>query len=141
MKQVTLYPLIPRCNNQEHGMKKLIYIKVQKGYLLARTVGETNDRQFHSKGLSHPRSLAGEFLEVEKTFKEAIAAQPKALFGLIKPRVLIHLIPEMEGGYTDLELRFFKEAAFSREVSEVYITDNKFGPLADGELGDLKKFL
>lgn len=122
-------------------MKKLIYIKVYKGYIEARTAGENNERQFRSNGLSHPRSLAGGFIEVEKTFKEAISAQPKILFGLVKPKVLVHLIPKMDGGYTDLELRFFREAALGGGASEAYLLDNKFAPQSDDELKDVKKWL
>ena len=122
-------------------MKKLIYIKVYKGYVQARTVGENNERQFFSEGLSHPRSLAGKFIEVEKTFKEAISAQPKVFFGLVKPKVLVHLVPEMEGGYTDLELRFFREAAFGGGASEIYLLDSKYSPQPDSELINAKKWL
>jgi len=122
-------------------MKKLIYIKVRTGYIEARTLGENNERQYHSNGLSHPRSLAGNFLEVEKTFKEAIAAQPKVFFGLLKPKVLVHLIPEMEGGYTDLELRFFREAALGGGASEIHLFDNKYCPQPDKELNNVKKWL
>lgn len=122
-------------------MKKLIYIKVYEGYLEARTVGENNERQFRSDGLHHPRSLAGKFTEVEATFKKVISGQPKVLFGLIKPKVLVHLIPKMEGGYTEAELRFFREAALGGGASEVYLCDDKYGPLHDIELRELSKWL
>ena len=122
-------------------MKKLVYIKVYKGYIEVRTVGENNERQYRSDGLNHPRSLAGIFVEVESAFKEAISAQPKVLFGLVKPRVLVHLVPKMEGGYTELELRFFREAALGGGASEIYILDSKFGPQSDSELSDVKKWL
>lgn len=122
-------------------MKKLIYIKVYRGFIEARTVGENNEKQFRSEGLNHPRSLAGDFTEVEKTLKEAISTQPKVLFGLIKPKVLIHLVPEMEGGYTDLELRFFREAALGGGASEIFLMTDKFGPQHDNELNDVKKWL
>ena len=122
-------------------MKKFIYIKVYKGYIEARTVGENNERQFQSQGLNHPRSLAGKFIEVEKTFKEAISAQPKVLFGLLKPKVLVHLVPEMDGGYTELELRFFREAALGGGASEIYLLDSKYVPQSDSELQSVKNWL
>ena len=122
-------------------MKKLIYIKVYKGYIEARTVGESNEKQYSSSGLNHPRSLAGKFSEVESAFKEAISNQPKVLFGLVKPKVLIHLVPKMEGGYTELELRFFREAALGGGASGIYLLDDKYGPLKDHELSDVSKWL
>jgi hypothetical protein len=122
-------------------MKKLIYIKVYKGYLEARTVGENTDKQYHSEGLNHPRSLAGKFVEVEEAFKNVISEQPKFLFGLVKPKVLVHLVPKMEGGYTELELRFFREAALGGGASEIYLLDDKYGPQQDHELSDVSKWL
>ena len=122
-------------------MKKLIYIKVYRGYLEARTVGQNNEQQFPSNGLNHPRSLAGNFAEVEASFKEAISAQPKTLMGIIKPVVLVHLIPKMKGGYTASELRFFREAAEGGGASEVLLLDDKAGPQPDSELNDVRKFL
>jgi hypothetical protein len=122
-------------------MKQLIYIKVYKGYLEARTVGEKNEKQYFSNSLNHPRSLAWNFLETEAIFKEVIAAQPKVLFGLIKPKVLVHLVPTMEGGYTDVELRFFREAAYGGGASEIYLADDKYHPQQDHELADISKWL
>lgn len=122
-------------------MKKLIYIKVYKGYLEARTVGESNEKRYSSNGLNHPRSLAGKFSEVESAFKDAISNQPKVLFGLVKPKVLVHLVPKMEGGYTELELRFFREAALGGGASEIYLLDEKYGPLQDHELAGVIKWL
>lgn len=122
-------------------MNKLIYIKVYKGYLEARTVGENNEKQYFSNTLNHPRTLAWNFLETETLFKEVIAAQPKVLFGFIKPKVLVHLVPAMEGGYTDLELRFFREVAYCGGLSKIYLADDKYGPQQDHELADISKWL
>lgn len=122
-------------------MKNLIYIKVFKGYIDIRTAHKTKDKRFYSKGLNHPRTLAGDFIEVEKTFKEAISQQPKVLFGLITPVVLIHLVPEAEGGYTMLEEKFFREAALGGGARKIYFLDNKKQPLQDSELEGVIKTL
>lgn len=122
-------------------MNNLIYIKVHKGYIEARTYGEHNERKFYSNGLNHPRTLAGDIVEVEKAFKEAISAQPKKLLGLFAPNILIHLVPEMDGGYTTTELRFFKEAAVGGGAKKVYLMTDKYPPLKDAELYDAFKSL
>lgn len=122
-------------------MKKLIYIKVYQGYLQARTYGAGNERVYRCEGLSHPRTLAGDFQKVEQTFKKAISCQPKVLFGLIRPNVLIHLVPKMQGGYTDFELRFFQEAALAGGASAVCLMTDKYGPLPDSELEDAEKLM
>jgi len=122
-------------------MKYLIYIKVFKGYLEARTANKNNTQKFYSSGLNHPRSLAGDFPEVEKAFKEAISKQPKIYWGLIRPSVLIHLVPEAEGGYTMLEKKFFREAAFGGGARKIYLLDNSTPPLRDSELNEACKEL
>lgn len=115
-------------------MNKLIYIKVFKGYVEARTYGENNEKTFYSNGLSHPRTLAGNYEEVETTFKNALSEQPKMMFGLINPNVLVHLVPKMTGGYTSTELRFFREAAYAGGARKVYLMTDKYPPLNDAEL-------
>ena len=122
-------------------MSNLVYIKVFKGYIEARTCGENNEKKFYSKGLSHPRSLAGSFEEVETTFKNALSEQPKKWLGLIKYNVLVHLIPKMEGGYTSTELRFFREAAHVGGAKSVYLMTDKYPPLKDSELYETIKML
>lgn len=120
-------------------MKRIIYIKVYQGYIEARTLGKNNEEVFNSNGLNHPRTLAGSFIEVKKTFKEAISKQPKLFFGLIKPIVMVHLVPKMEGGYTDLELRFFREVGYSGGASRVYLLADHFTPLSDSSLINITK--
>ena len=122
-------------------MRNLIYIKVYKGYIEARTYGENNEKVFYSSGLSHPRSLADNFIEVETTFKQALSEQPDKWFGLIKPTVLVHLVPKVEGGYTQAELRFFREAAQGAGARKVYLMANQYPPLKDTELYEALKTL
>ena len=122
-------------------MSNLVYIKVFKGYIEARTYGENNEKKFFSNGLSHPRSLAGNFEEVETTFKNALSEQPKKWLGLLKSNVLVHLVPKMEGGYTPTELRFFREAALGGGASKVYLMTDQHPPLKDTELYETYKAL
>lgn len=122
-------------------MKNMIYLKVYKGYIEVRTVGESNEQKFYSKGLNHPRSLAGDFFEVESTVKEAISKQPKTLFGLFKPVVIIHLVPAAEGGYTMLEEKFFRESVISSGVSKVIFLKEERKTLSDEQLHQLNKKL
>lgn len=122
-------------------MSNLIYIKVHKGYIEARTYGELNERKFYSNGLNHPRTLAGDYVDVEKAFKDALSSQPKKWLGLSVPNVLIHLVPEMEGGYTSTELRFFKEAAVGGGARKVYLMTDKYPPLKDADLHETFKSL
>ena len=67
-------------------------------------------------------------------FKQAISEHSNVFWGLVKPKVLIHLLVDAEGGYTEVELRFFREAAIEAGSGFTLLLDNKFGPQVDGEL-------
>lgn len=120
-------------------MKNIIYLKVYKGYIEVRTAGEDNEQKYYSSGLNHPRSLAGDFSEVESTVKDAISKQPKTWFGMFKPAVVIHLVPAAEGGYTMLEEKFFREAVLSSGVSKIIFISNERSVLNDERLYELNK--
>lgn len=70
-----------------------------------------------------------------------MAQEPKVLLGLIKPRVLVHLVPEMKGGYTDLELRFFREAVLGAGSGETFVLTNEYGALTDNEISAIENKL
>lgn len=122
-------------------MKNLIYIQVHEGHFKIRTFQKTSDRTITCSGLSHPRTLAGKFSEVEAAFRKAVTEEPKVFLGLIKPKMLVHLVPEMKGGYTELELRFFREAALVAGSSATYMLTNEYGPLSDNEISTIAKKL
>lgn len=104
-----------------------------------RTAFKDNTQRFYCDGLNHPRSLAGDFPLVEKAFKEAISRQPSIYWGLIKPSVLVHLVPEAEGGYTMLESKFFQEAAIGGGARKICLVDDSIAPLQDSELSETFK--
>ena len=72
-------------------------------------------------GLDHPRTLMGDFQSVADSFTAAFKELYPAL-RVYKPRVLIHLIPEFEGGYTNVELRAFNEAATMAGASFAFMS-------------------
>jgi hypothetical protein len=55
---------------------------------------------------------------------------------LFKPRALIHLIPEFEGGYTNVELRAFNEAAVMAGASFAFMSTYE-RPHTDSELAEI----
>lgn len=122
-------------------MKNLIYIQVHEGHFKIRTFQKSLDRTITCSGLSHPRTLAGKFSDVEASFKVAVNQEPKVLLGFLKPKMLVHLVPEMKGGYTELELRFFREAALGAGSSATYMLTNEYGPLSDAEIFTIAKKL
>lgn len=90
----------------------LIYLQVLHGEVLARRVGGATLRR-SCDALAHPRTLMGDFTAVEACFRALLSELGSQGLLAIAPRVLVHLMPEADGGYTDVELRAFDEAARS----------------------------
>lgn len=91
--------------------RKLVYVQVHKGYMIARVVGEGQSIQVQCAGLSHPRTLMGDFHAVADGFQSIRRQLDLGPFSFQKPGALIHLVPIYEGDYTNVELRGFREAA------------------------------
>ena len=71
--------------------------------------------------VKHPRTLASDFFQIESEIKEIISNLIPGRF--IKPKILICLIGQSEGGYTNIERRAFKEAGYSAGAFEVYLAE------------------
>ncbi len=115
-------------------MRNLVYLKVSKGLVQARSFGALRETELVCDALGHPKTMAYDFSAIANCFKKALESQPKKYWGLLKPNVLIHLLPKMEGGYTDVELRFFREAAAEAGSAQTYLLAGDYGPLSDEQL-------
>ena len=106
-----------------------------RGWIQARTSGASRETELVCDALTHPRTLANDFTGLVEGFRQALHPQPKKYWGLLKPMILVHLIPEMDGGYTDAELRFFREAAYEASKStHIFLATSEYGPLSDQQL-------
>jgi len=117
--------------------RRIIYVQVHKGYFLVRLVGEVEGIRRDCSALSHPRTLAGNFAEIEKKLREIFAEIRTVQMRLRKPIALVHLIPKAEGGYTNIELRAFKDAAESAGASFGWLCDDKYGPLSETQIAEM----
>ena len=63
----------------------------------------------------------GEFYEMKKSLRKVLEQLGLRRWYMAKPVVLVHLIPKVEGGYTNVELRAFREAMLAAGVGEVYL--------------------
>jgi hypothetical protein len=119
--------------------RKVIYVQVQRGHFIARLIGGGKTVRRDSPALSHPRTLAGDYLQIQEAlrgiFKELWVPQ----MWLRRPFALIHLIPKAEGGYTSIELRAFKEAAEGAGAKMGWLCDDKYGPLSEQQVADVFK--
>lgn len=116
--------------------RPLIYIQVHPGHFIARRVGTGLSVRSDCSGLVHPRTLMGDFEAVHKAFQSAL--RELCPWGrLIKPRALVHLPPDVEGGYTNVELRAFKEAAEMAGASFSFMSTFE-RPHTDQELAEIQ---
>ena len=77
----------------------------------------------------------GDFGVVAGSFTTALRELLPA-FRLFKPKGLIHLLPQLEGGYTNVELRAFKDAGESAGIGFVFLSTFE-RPHTDTELLDV----
>ncbi|MDH5730296.1 MAG: hypothetical protein OEZ58_14965 [Gammaproteobacteria bacterium] len=118
-------------------LRRKIYIKVNKGYFLSRLVGGNDDQRFDCDALNHPRTLAGNWKDLEVAISEIILEYCGSIGRVIKPILLIHLIPKFDGGYTTSELAIFKQVGENAGAHICLMCDDKYGPLKNEELRDV----
>jgi len=70
---------------------------------------------------SHPRSLMSDFTAGEQVLKAFVKKLPKGNAFAASPRVLFHLQGDPAGGFTQVEIRAFREMALGAGASEVTI--------------------
>jgi len=115
-------------------VKPVIYIQVHAGHVSARRIGGGSVRK-ECAALNHPRTLMGDFTAIEACFQGVVRELIAGALLSFKPVVVVHLIPEMAGGYTNVEERAFKEAAAGAGArSSVVITGRP--PLSDAQVGE-----
>ena len=114
--------------------RKLFYVQVHPGHFLVRIHGETKSVKRECSGLDHPRSLAGDFFQLQQCLTELFRELQTPLMRLIKPDALVHLRPQVEGGYTNIELRAFKELATGAGARSVFLCTDRHGPLSDSQI-------
>lgn len=72
-----------------------------------------------SNPFSHPRSMMSDFTLGEQVLKAFVKKLPKGRAFAPAPRVLFHLQGDPAGGFTQVEIRAFREMALGAGASEV----------------------
>ncbi len=104
--------------------KMTLYIEVYQGEVKSSCFESGKSYSQSCSGLSHPRMLMGDFLEVQACFKDVIAYLHIDSFLSRPPRVIVHLFDQGEGGYTAVEIKAFHEAALGAGAGEVIVVDD-----------------
>ena len=122
------------------SFRRKIYIKVYRGYFQSRESGSDNDLRTDCIGLSHNRTLLGDWREIEASLKQVLKKHCGIYDKLIKPIVLLHLVPSFEGGYTSSELRLFQEIGQSAGAHFCLLCEDKYGPLSNEQIKSVFNF-
>lgn len=81
---------------------------------------------------AHPRTMVSDFASAEQLIKYQLRRVLGQSFLAIAPRVVIHPLGDPAGGFTEVELRAFREMAMGAGASDVQVCTGK--PLADHEV-------
>ena len=118
-------------------LRRVVYVEMHRGHLSARVPGQPVRVNRECADLSHPRTLFGKFMPIQEAIASALSELEAIRFGVIKPRGIIHLIPHFDGGYTDIELRAFREAAEAAGIFRPLLLDSKTSPLSDVQVKEV----
>jgi len=113
--------------------RNIVYVQVHRGHVIARIPSTNHVVEVKCNALSHTRTLMGDFDEIVECFKEVLKELGQSKRMWLKPRLLVHLIPKFDGGYTKVELRAFREAAESAGGIRTYMLADH-DPISDQEL-------
>lgn len=93
--------------------KSILYLEVRKGLIKATELKSGRTTTKISKALTHPRSLMGDFFGVTKCIESIVKELSPKKFLSGPTTIIIHLLENGDGGFSNVETRAFKEAALS----------------------------
>lgn len=74
-----------------------------------------------ANGFSHPRTLLGDFVLIERALQEAVRESCQGGFFTPSPQIILHPQEKIEGGLTSVEIRALKEACAGSGARSVKI--------------------
>ncbi|UPW20336.1 hypothetical protein M0C34_08765 [Agarivorans sp. TSD2052] len=93
--------------------KAVLYLEVRQGSIKATELNSGKTLTHSSDAFAHPRSLIGDFFAVERCFTSIVNDLAPKTFLSGPTTIVVHLLENAEGGFTNVEVRAFKEAALS----------------------------
>ncbi|HHC6693706.1 hypothetical protein CGJ04_23045 [Vibrio parahaemolyticus] len=102
-----------------------VYYRFKRGEVQATHLESGKAVNKICPALAHPRTLMGDFYEIEKCLKDISAELlPKTLFSF-SPIAIVQLLETSEGGYTNVEIRAFREAVLGTGARRVYFPESQ----------------
>jgi hypothetical protein len=115
--------------------KPRVYIQVHAGHMVARRIGGGSMRR-ECAAFNHPRTLMGDFMAVETCFRAVLKELATGGLLSLSPAVVVHLVPEAVGGYTNVEERAFQEAALAAGARVCRLVSGR-SLLSDSQVADI----
>jgi hypothetical protein len=106
-------------------IKRHLYYQVKKGEVTVTSLEDGKSITRACSALNHPRTLMGNFMEIEDCFKSIAKELAPRRFLLQAPIAVVHLLESVEGGYTNVEIRAFREAALGAGARDTFMPSNK----------------
>lgn len=103
-------------------------------------VGVGSEANFHRTNptvkvvnpFAHPRTLVSDFTIAEQLLKILLRRMQSSSIFAVSPKIVLHPLGEPDGGYTQVELRAFREMALGAGASQAVIWTGRV--LSDQEL-------
>lgn len=105
-------------------IKRHLYYQIKKGQVTVTFLEADKSITKSCSALNHPRTLMGDFMEIEACFKSIVKELAPRRFLLQDPTAIVHLLESVEGGFTNVEIRAFREAAFGAGAREIFVPNN-----------------
>ncbi|WP_010385307.1 rod shape-determining-related protein [Pseudoalteromonas rubra] len=105
-------------------IKRHLYYQVTRGQVTATFVEEDKSITKLCSALNHPKTLMGNFMEIEDCFRSIAKELTPRRFLWQEHTAIVHLLESVEGGYISLEIRAFREAAFGAGAREVLVPNS-----------------
>jgi len=105
-------------------IKRHLYYQIKRGQVTVTFVEDDKSITKSCSALNHPRTLMGHFMEIEDCFKSIAKELAPRRFLLQDPTAVVHLLESVEGGYTNVEIRAFREAAFGAGAREIFVPNS-----------------
>ena len=119
--------------------RPVVYVQIRPGMAVAKRMDTSEQATATSVALSHPRTLMGDFTQVEACLKEVFETLGVRSWRSRAAIALIHLVPKADGGYTNVELRAFREAALGAGAAQAYLLADH-PPLTSDQENEIKSF-
>ena len=105
--------------------RRYLYFVISQGSLYATELSSGRSLERSLSSVIHPRTPIGNFVNLENIFSSVIKSLAGRSFFKPSPTIFLHLLDEVKGGYTQIEIRAFREAALGGGAREIFMPKSR----------------